>query len=888
MTPSDEVLAFIEGMTPEERVGQLFLISFEGATIADDSEIAALLAEYSPGGVVLRADQGNFGTDTINDLYQLVADLQKRTWDASRQKSVDATSGESLPSAYIPLWVGISQGGESPQTDMIFSGLSPLPNPMAIGATWQPTIAADVGQVLGSELSALGINLYLGPSLDILEDPDPANSGDMGTRSFGGNPYWVGEMGQAFISGLHTGSDGKILVVARDFPGRGSADRASNEEIATVRKTFEELKEFELAPFSAVTLGAISALDTVDGLLTAHIRYEGLQGNIFPTTRPISLDENSLAQIFTLSPFAEWRAMGGLTISDDLGSRAIRDFYAPGNEVFYAHLIARDAFLAGNDLLYMGNIVSSDAPNTYATIAKTLDFFAQKYHEDSAFAARVDEALARILTQKQRLYPTFTLYSTLPSQTELEEIGQNQQAASKVAQNAATLISPGINDLDAIFPAPPGVQERLIFITDTQTASECPLCGTQTSLDASSLPEAVLRLYGLGGAEEVLAENLSAYTFDDLITFVANEEHLSFQNSLQQADWVIISLANDQKLAALRQFLVENQPVLREKKIILFSFTSPYLLDATDISKVTAYYGLYSHAPPFLDVAARLLFKELTPVGAAPVSIAGIGYDLDTVTQPDPDQLLTLHLALPLEPQSVSEGDTATVAPTPIPMFQVGDTLGVRTGTVLDVNGHIVPDGTLVVFSLVLGGENGIRQRIEAETVSGVAHADFQLGQTGLLDIRVASGKATVSETLRLDISDEGVAAAVTIIPPALASEATPTPEIFPTPTLSPSPYVDEGKLRFGAWFIALLLWALGAVLAYFAGERVESTRWGLRWALSTLLGGIVAYNYLALDLPASAWVTGDGLSGVIIFILFAEIVGWVFGWMWYRRSIER
>ncbi len=887
-TPSEEVLALLEGMTPNERVGQLFLISFDGAAIAGDSQIATLLAEYPVGGVVLRADRNNFGEDTINDLHHLVTDLQKRTWDASGQDHLDFATGETYQPAYIPLWVGIAQGGEHTEESNNLSGLSPLPSPMAIGATWQPDLAADAGEVLGSELAALGINLYLGPALDILENPDPANSGDMGTRSFGGNPYWVGEMGQAFISGLHTGSDGKMFVVAKDFPGRGGADRSPSEEIATVRKTFEELKEIDLAPFSSVTSAPMPALENADALLIAHIRYEGFQGNIRPATRPISLDEKSLTQLFTLSPFAEWRAAGGLTISDELGSRAIRDFYAPGNEVFYAHLIARDAFLAGNDLLYMGNIVSSDTLDYYATITRTLDFFAQKYREDPAFAARVDEALVRILTQKLRLYPTFNLYGTLPSETALDEIGQNQQVAFDVAQNAATLISPELNDLNALLPAPPSVDEHLVFITDTQMASQCPLCGAQIALEVSSLPEAVLRLYGLGEAEEVREENLSAYSFDDLITLAAEEEHFSLETSLQQSDWVIISLANDEKLAVLRQFLVENQPVLREKKIVLFSFTSPYLLDATDISKVTAYYGLYSYAPPFLDVAARLLFKELTPVGAAPVSIAGVGYDLDTVTQPDPDQLLTLHLALPIEPQPTPENDAATAAPTPIPMFQVGDTLGVRTGIVLDVNGHPVPDGTLVTFSLATGAGNGVHQEIEVETISGIARADFQLDQTGLLDIRAVSGEATVSETLRLDISDEGIASAVTIIPPALTEEATPTPELTPTPDIVPSPYVDNGKLRFGAWFISILLWGLGAGLAYFAGIQIESPRWGLRWALSTLLGGLAAYNYLALDLPGSTLVTGDGLSGVIVLILLAEIIGWIFGWMWYRRAIER
>lgn len=885
--PRAEVLALIERMTPEERIGQLFLISFDGVSVSDETQIAALLEQYSVGGVVLRADRGNFALENLSGLQLLISDVQRKNWNASRVDRLDSIRGETIRPVYIPLWLGVSLEEDGSTLERSLTGLSPLPSPMAIGATWEPELAANVGEVLGSELSALGVNMYMGPSLDVLVDPDPANSGDMGTRSFGGSAFWVSQMGKAFIRGLHTGSAGQMLVVAKHFPGRGSADRSPSEEMATVRKTFEELKDVELAPFAAAA--AAASAESADALLIAHIRYEGFQGNIRPTTRPLSLDEKSLSQIFTLSPFSEWRAAGGLTISDDLGSHAIRDFYAPGNQDFYANLIARDAFLAGNDLLYMGNILSSDAPDPYITVTRTLDFFAQKYREDPAFAARVDSALIRILAQKLRIYPSFNFYAVNNSQSALADIAQSQQATFEIAQRAATLINPNIDDLDAILPTPPGVQERITFITDTQPASQCALCGAELTLDNTSLSNAVLRLYGLGAGEEVLESNLSMYTFDDLLSMNAGEENVQLKNAIRQADWVVISLASAQKLGSLRQFLGDYQPVLREKKVILFSFTAPYLLDATDISKFTAYYGLYSYAPPFLDVAARLLFKELTPEGASPVDITGVGYDLSVMIEPDPDQRLTLHLALPPEPlaPAPSESESATPAPTLIPMFEVGDTLGVRTGVIRDRNGNTVPDGTIVTFSLFMGGKTAIDQQIKVETIAGTARADFQLSTTGLLDIRIASGEAIVSETLRLDISDEGVAAAVTIIPPVLDGEVTPTPITSLTPSATPSVYVDDGKLRVGAWFFSFFIWLLGTGLAYIAGERTESPRWGIRWALTTLLGGLVAYNYLALSLPGSKSLLAGGMLSVIVFVLLFELLGWLFGWLWLRRTLE-
>ncbi len=879
--PPSEVLALIENMTPEERVGQLFLISFEGADIEGENEdkkstLIAFLAKYPVGGVLLRAKNGNFSSppETVNNLYRLSTSLQKEVWNLAQ---INAT-GEHHPD-YIPLFIGISQ-----EESENLSGLSPQPSQMAIGATWQVEFALQNGEVLGRELAALGINLYLGPSLDVLQNPDPNRSGDLGTRAFGGNPFWVGEMGKAFISGLHTGSEGKMLVVAKHFPGRGSADRSPEEEIATVRKTLEELKEIDLLPFSATT-ETLSASSNADGLLISHIRYQGFQGNIRPTTRPVSLDEKSLTEILALSPFSEWRNTGGVTISDDLSSRAIREFYAPGGEDFFAHLVARDAFLAGNDLLYMGNILSTDSLDTYASVAKSLDFFTQKYNEDTAFAERVNEALIRILIQKTHLYSSFSLNTVNSSATGIEEVGQNQEASFTVAQNSATLISPDINDLDTVLPFPPALEERIIFITDTQKLTPCENCEEQTSLSSTALPEAVFRLYGGKNSEQVDNANLSAYSFNDFLATLSSEEDTLFESSLRQADWVVVSLASLENLTTLQQLLTENQTLLREKKIILFSFTAPYALSATDISKLTAYYGLYSYTSPFLEVAARLLFKELTPVGNAPVSIFGIGYDLSTVTQPAPEQLLTLNLALPQEAVPTPQADSATPAPTAIPMFEVGDTLAVRTGAILDHNGNLVPDGTLVTFSLTTGNESGIPQHIQTQTFGGIARADFQLNQTGLLDIRVASGEATLSEILRLDISDEGLAVAVTIIPPAATEIATSTPTLTPTPTPESSPYLAEGKLGIKAWFIAFLLWIFGALITFFAGKQIESTRWGLRWALVTLLGGILAYNYLTLGIFGVESVLENGISGMIVFVLFGEFFGWLAGWIWMRRE---
>ena len=112
-----------------------------------------------------------------------------------------------------------------------------------------------------------------------------------------------------------------------------------------------------------------------------------------------------------------WRKDGGILVSDNLGGPGLRRFYDPTDQAFDARMVARDAILGGNDLLYVDtNFISTGDVDSYATLLRTLDFLAQKYREDQAFAARVDASVTRLLTLKYELYPDFSLPNILPAE----------------------------------------------------------------------------------------------------------------------------------------------------------------------------------------------------------------------------------------------------------------------------------------------------------------------------------------------------------------------------------------------------------------------------------------------------------------------------------------
>lgn len=883
-TPETRARALLSTLTPEERVGQLFLVSFEGRAVEAGRPIYDLIYNHHIGGVVLRSDNDNFAPPpgTVEALYALTSALQNTAWQHSLDSRPHVETGQPWRPAYVPLFVAVQQNGGGPPADQILSGFSPQPSQMALGASWNLNLVRQSAQILGRELAAVGLNMLLGPSLDVNTAPDADRNGDPGTMVFGGDPFWVGRMGQIFVDGLHTGSQNRVLVVPGHFPGLGMIDRDPREEIPALRRTLEQLQQVELAPFFAVTGNAPNDIASADGLLVSQIRYQGFQGNIRLTSRPIGLDAASLGAIFSLEPLASWRVAGGLTVSDALDSDAIRNFYDPNRTGFNPALVARDAFLAGNDLIILGNI-QGDGQSTYESVLAVLDFFVQKYRSDPVFASRVDDAVLRILQAKYRLYPAFVLGGVVPPKSGLRSLGAGA-VALQAAREAATLVSPDASELESLLGTGPAAREHMVFITEPQVWRQCPDCPAQVVLDREALARKVQQLYGVLNGGEISSAYLHSYVFEDLDALTTGG-NADLEADLRRARWIVLAAVdlrpNSAAYRQLQALLTGRPDLLREKRIVLFNFGTPYALDATDISKLTAYYALYSPWEPFVDTAVRLLFQEFVPSGDLPVSMPAVGYDLAMVTSPDPDQLLTLQL----------EAQQSTPAPTPsasgdsvlpfVPALKLGDTVTIRTGRILDHNGHIVPDGTVVTFLISRRGSGeSILQQVVAETQDGVAVTSLRLENIGLLEISAVSEPAYKSVKVLVNV-DEGGAAQVVVVTPTSSVPETPVPTLPATPeTLEPD--AVAAPLLWEIWWQAILFLGLGGWIVYQLESLQSDLRWGARRGLVFVMGGLAVLNLLFwLGAPDQ----GLGNGTVMPLVVAGAFLGWlaVAIWKWLR-----
>ena len=838
----DPILQLIQRMPTRMKVGQLALVSFPGAGLADEdeSEIAQLIKEYGIGGVWLRPENGNFGDGGIaaTDFISMTNRLQTLAWEASQ-------TSEEASAPYLPLFVAVEPGVSGlPITSFVYEASS-LPAPLALGATWDRPLVEAAGEVMGRELSDLGVNLFLGPDLDVLYTPRPGDPADLGGQVFGGDPYWVGELGRAYTQGLHQGSEGALIVAPRHFPGLGSTDRPLHEEVPTVQKSLEQLKQIELAPFFSVTAGSPGVEDDVaDALLVTHIRYRGFQGNIRLSTRPISLDAQALQ--LALEDFRPWRDTGGLVIADNLGLESIRRFDDPTETSFNSRRIVRDALLAGNDLLIMDRFALNDVwADHFANIRDALDFLAQRYENDAAFRARMDEALYRIISLKARLYPGFSLPGVLRAgETVPEGMGTGDSVTAQVAMRALTRLAPFSDDS---LPAPPQLGENIVIFTQVQSSQSVGEGGAPiAALPPDLVEETLLRLSGPEGTGQVRTGSVRQFTFQDLLVALANPEPdtedpaYDTLTALQRANWIIFATtgldAQDANAAALKAFL-NQQAGLLDGRIVVFNFGPPYMLDSTEISKLDLYYALYSLGEAFVQAGIQALFQDLPVMGTSPVSIPALNYDLAFQTMPDPDQTISLGIV-------DENGDEVPVEA--LADIYKDDVVYLQTGVIVDRNGHPVPDGTPVQFTLSYPQEDRV-ETIWDETAEGVALTSVVLDRVGQLDITVQSEPALPLFHLQLTIrEDESV----------LLFAFTPTPEpteMPPTPTLAPDvelyapvlpdplrlPLPHRGYLVGWGLFGGLCVAAFGFV---WMREHEAELAKALQVGLEGLLGGLGGY----------------------------------------------
>lgn len=354
---SNETEWIFSTMTPEERVGQVFMPAISSlsgnGTLEMTPELKAMLKEVHPGGIIL------FARD-ISSVEQVVT-----LTDSIQKEGPILENGEK-----IPLFISIDQEGG--QIARLPFGPR-MPGNMALGASRSPEITREVAQTVGDELSSLGINMNFAPVLDVETNQ---NNPVIGIRSFGADPDLVAELGDAYIAGMH---DAGIICSGKHFPGHGDVDIDSHLGLPLEKHNRTRMNEVELVPFkSAISAG-------VDAIMTAHIIFPA-----YDNSTNLLEDGTEIATPATLSEpiltglLRDELSFDGLIITDAMMMKAIVDNFKTGDA-------AVRAVRAGADIILYPDPVD-----------EAYNALLEAYKSDPEIRARVDESVKRILAMKEK------------------------------------------------------------------------------------------------------------------------------------------------------------------------------------------------------------------------------------------------------------------------------------------------------------------------------------------------------------------------------------------------------------------------------------------------------------------------------------------------------
>jgi beta-N-acetylhexosaminidase len=348
--PAVDVEALLKEMSLEEKIGQLVMTGIPGAVYGP--EAARLVEDLHVGSVVYFADN----TRTAEQTLKLSQALQTAAQSSGRG---------------IPLFIAVDHEGG--RVFRFQQGLTHFPSLMALGATNAPDLALQTGLANASELKAVGVNVSLGPVLDVNSE---ALNPVIGLRSLGDDPQRVSVLGAAYLDGLQQGG---VIAAVKHYPGHGATQDDSHDQLPVLSATLDELLASELLPFQ-------TAIQSGTGMvMVGHLAFPAID----PSGRPATL-----SPVLVTDVLRGRLGFQGVIITDAMSMGAILQQASPEQAALLAVQAGCD-ILAYNDSLAARNAVGA---------------LLQAAQDGRLAQERIDASVRRVLLLKAQ----YGLFSTLP------------------------------------------------------------------------------------------------------------------------------------------------------------------------------------------------------------------------------------------------------------------------------------------------------------------------------------------------------------------------------------------------------------------------------------------------------------------------------------------
>lgn len=257
---------------------------------------------------------------------------------------------------------------------MRIQGTTAFPKNMALGAITDTTLLYEYGREMARQCRLLGVNVNYAPVLDVNSNPqNPV----IGTRSFGEDPARVAALGTAYALGLE---DGRVLAVAKHFPGHGDTSTDSHKAKTVVNHSAAMLDSVDLVPFKAFIEAGLS------GIMTGHILLPQFDKSALPAS---------------LSPYVT--------------TEILRNYLGFNGLIFTDALAMKGAKIEGKNNAVMALKAGADVLETSASPISDIDAILKAVKSGEISKERVEQSCKRILRYKYRLGLPFSCPALTPN-----------------------------------------------------------------------------------------------------------------------------------------------------------------------------------------------------------------------------------------------------------------------------------------------------------------------------------------------------------------------------------------------------------------------------------------------------------------------------------------
>lgn len=291
--------SIFNAMTPDERLGQLFMIRAHSDKGPDHiAGVEKLIRDFHVGGLCF--------------------------FQGTPEKQVELTNRYQALNTHVPLMIAID--GEWGLGMRLKENAISYPRQLPMGAIQDNWLIYEFGKEVARQCRRIGVHVNFAPVADVNNN---AANPVINTRSFGEDRQNVAIKSHMYAKGMQ---DNGVLACAKHFPGHGDTDVDSHLDLPIIRHDRERLDSIELYPFREL------ARQGIGSMMVAHLNVPALDTGM---NRPTTLSRYTVNELLRKELGFE-----GLAFTDALEMKGVTKHFKPGE-------VEAEALLAGNDVLVL-------------------------------------------------------------------------------------------------------------------------------------------------------------------------------------------------------------------------------------------------------------------------------------------------------------------------------------------------------------------------------------------------------------------------------------------------------------------------------------------------------------------------------------------------------